>query len=56
LVEILSPCPVNWKMTPLDACKWIDEVMVKQFPLGVVKDTAAGAAEGAAGGAKAASC
>ena len=38
LVEILSPCPTNWKMTPVAACKWIDEVMSKEFPLGVFKD------------------
>jgi 2-oxoglutarate ferredoxin oxidoreductase subunit beta len=38
LVEILSPCPVNWKMGPLEACTWIDQVMVKQFPLGVFKE------------------
>lgn len=38
MVEILSPCPTNWKMDALQACKWIDEVMSKQFPLGVVKE------------------
>jgi len=38
LVEILSPCPTNWKMSPIDSCKWIDEVMSKEFPLGVFKD------------------
>jgi 2-oxoglutarate/2-oxoacid ferredoxin oxidoreductase subunit beta len=38
MVEILSPCPTNWKMSPLDACRWIDDVMSKQFPLGVVKE------------------
>lgn len=38
LVEILSPCPTNWKMSPVEACEWIDEVMVKHFPLGVIKD------------------
>jgi 2-oxoglutarate ferredoxin oxidoreductase subunit beta len=38
LVEILSPCPTNWKMLPIDSCKWIDEVMSKEFPLGVFKD------------------
>ena len=38
LVEILSPCPTNWKMTPLESCRWIDEVMSKEFPLGVLKD------------------
>lgn len=38
LVELLSPCPTNWKMSPVDSCKWIDDVMTKQFPLGVMKD------------------
>ncbi len=38
MVEILSPCPTNWKMDTLEACRWIDEVMVKQFPLGVIKE------------------
>ncbi len=41
LVEILSPCPTNWKMTPVASCKWIDEVMSKEFPLGVFKDNVA---------------
>ena len=38
LVEILSPCPTNWKMTSIESCHWIDEVMSKSFPLGVLKD------------------
>ncbi|MDD5711706.1 MAG: thiamine pyrophosphate-dependent enzyme [Smithellaceae bacterium] len=38
LVEILSPCPTNWKMTPIESCHWIDESMSKVFPLGVFKD------------------
>ncbi len=39
LVEILSPCPVNWKMGELQAWQWIDKVMVKEFTLGVKRDT-----------------
>jgi 2-oxoglutarate ferredoxin oxidoreductase subunit beta len=39
LVEILAPCPTNWKMTPVQSWKWVDEVMAKEFPLGVIKDT-----------------
>ncbi len=39
LVEVLSPCPTNWKMNPVESWKWIDEVMAKSFPLGVLKDT-----------------
>jgi len=39
LVEVLSPCPTNWKMSPERSWKWIDEVMTVHFPLGVIKDT-----------------
>lgn len=38
LVEILSPCPVNWKMGVIDSWQWIDKVMIKEFPLGVIKE------------------
>jgi 2-oxoglutarate ferredoxin oxidoreductase subunit beta len=38
LVEILSPCPTNWKMTPVESWKWVDEVMTEEFPLGTIKD------------------
>jgi len=37
LVEILSPCPTYWGKSAPDALKWIDEVMVKEFPLGRIK-------------------
>jgi len=36
-VEVLSPCPTNWKMDTVESCKWIDEVMAVHFPLGVLK-------------------
>ncbi|MGC2850777.1 MAG: 2-oxoacid:acceptor oxidoreductase family protein [Candidatus Acidiferrum sp.] len=38
LVEILSPCPTIWKMTPQESRKWIEEKMLKVFPLGVYRD------------------
>jgi len=38
LVEILSPCPTNWKMDAMASCAWIDEIMSKEFPLGVIKE------------------
>jgi len=41
LVEIIGNCPSNWKMTPAEASKFIDEEMVKTFPLGDVKVPAA---------------
>jgi 2-oxoglutarate ferredoxin oxidoreductase subunit beta len=39
MVEILSPCPVNWKMGVMEAWQWVDKEMVKVFPLGILKDT-----------------
>jgi len=39
LVELLSPCPTNWKMTPKNAWTWVKEEMIKTYPLGVIKDT-----------------
>ena len=38
LVEILSPCPTNWKMSSRESWEWIDNEMTKEFPLGVIKD------------------
>jgi len=38
LVEILSPCPTNWRMNPLESWQWIDKEMTREFPLGVIKD------------------
>jgi 2-oxoisovalerate ferredoxin oxidoreductase beta subunit len=38
LVEILSPCPTGWKMTPVDAAQWNLTQMTKVFPLGVYRD------------------
>jgi 2-oxoglutarate/2-oxoacid ferredoxin oxidoreductase subunit beta len=37
LVEIIGNCPSNWRMTPLEASKFIDEEMIKTFPLGDIK-------------------
>jgi 2-oxoglutarate ferredoxin oxidoreductase subunit beta len=39
LVEVLSPCPTNWRMTPAKAMQWIEDRMTKTFPLGRLKDT-----------------
>jgi len=38
LVEVLSPCPTNWGMTPSEAMKWLKENMLEYYPLGVFKD------------------
>ena len=39
LVEVLSPCPINWKLSPVDSCRWVEEKVVKDYPLKVIKDT-----------------
>jgi len=38
LVEILSPCPTNWGMSPPEAMDWIAETLSKEYPLGVFRD------------------
>lgn len=37
LVEIIGNCPSNWKMTPVETLKFIDDEMVKTFPPGDIK-------------------
>ena len=37
-IEILSPCPVNWKMSPLEAQKWIMETLEPEFPVKKFRD------------------
>jgi 2-oxoglutarate ferredoxin oxidoreductase subunit beta len=39
LVEILSPCPVDWKLSPKDSLIWIQEEMIPVYPLGIFRDT-----------------
>ncbi len=34
MVEILSTCPTNWGMTPVDSLQWLQESMIPYFPLG----------------------
>jgi 2-oxoglutarate ferredoxin oxidoreductase subunit beta len=38
MVEILSPCPTYWGQTPLESMKRIEQEVVKEYPLGVIKD------------------
>ncbi|MDR3114908.1 MAG: 2-oxoglutarate oxidoreductase [Treponema sp.] len=39
LVEILSPCPTNWGMDPVQSVTWLEEQMIPVFPLGEIKNT-----------------
>jgi 2-oxoisovalerate ferredoxin oxidoreductase beta subunit len=38
LIEVLSPCPTIWKMSPVEAQHWVRDVMEKTYPLGVFCD------------------
>jgi 2-oxoglutarate ferredoxin oxidoreductase subunit beta len=48
MVEVLSPCPTNWSMDPVQAVEWLENNMISVFPLGEIKNTLAGAAATAA--------
>ena len=37
LVEFLSPCPTNLKLSPIEAIQWVKEKMTSFFPLGEYK-------------------
>ena len=38
LVEIMSNCPTNWGMAPLETLEYMKEHTLKEFPLGVYRD------------------
>lgn len=38
MIEVLSTCPTNLKITPVNALQWVKENMVPYYPLGVYKD------------------
>lgn len=38
LVEVLSTCPTNWGLSPVESLKWLQENMMPFYPLGVYKD------------------
>ena len=37
LVEVVSNCPTNWGMTPLESLKWVEANMIPYYPLGDYK-------------------
>jgi 2-oxoglutarate/2-oxoacid ferredoxin oxidoreductase subunit beta len=43
LVEILSTCPTNWGLSPVDSLRWVEQNMIPVYPLGVFKDIEGGA-------------
>jgi 2-oxoglutarate/2-oxoacid ferredoxin oxidoreductase subunit beta len=37
-VEVVSTCPTNWGLTPLESIKWTEDTLLPYYPLGEVKD------------------
>ena len=53
LVEILSACPTNWGMAPVEALQRLGSEVVSYFPLGVYRDAAAAGGSAKIGGERA---
>jgi 2-oxoglutarate ferredoxin oxidoreductase subunit beta len=43
-VEVLTACPSGWRLTPVEALRWMEDVQQKHYPLGELKKPAAPAA------------
>ena len=37
LVEVLSPCPVNWGLSPIKAMERIEKELIPYYPIGELK-------------------
>jgi 2-oxoglutarate ferredoxin oxidoreductase subunit beta len=37
MVEILSTCPTNWGLSPVEATDWLAKNMIPYYPLGEIK-------------------
>ncbi len=42
LVEVVSNCPTNWGMTPLDSIGWVEDQLLAYYPLGDKKTPESG--------------
>ncbi len=38
MVEILSPCPTDWGLTPDKSIEWVRDKMMKVYKIGILKD------------------
>ncbi len=44
MIEILSQCPTNWQINPVESVEWLEKNMIPYYPLGEIKDTLSTAA------------
>ena len=42
IVEVVSTCPTNWGLSPVESINWLRENMLPYYPLGVYKDSEKG--------------
>ncbi|NLB80830.1 MAG: 2-oxoglutarate oxidoreductase [Clostridiaceae bacterium] len=42
MVEVLSTCPTNWGLSPIEAMEWLRQNMIPHYPLDVYKDITGG--------------
>ncbi len=42
IIEVVSTCPTNWGMSPMEAFQWMRDNMLPYYPLGVYKDKSEG--------------
>lgn len=40
IIEVLSTCPTNWGMSPVEAMQFVRDKMIPYYPLGAYKDVA----------------
>lgn len=38
MVEVLSTCPTNWGLSPVEAMQWVEDHMIPYYPLGEFKN------------------
>jgi len=38
MVEVVSPCPTYWGLSPVESMKRIEGEVIKEYPLGIVKE------------------
>lgn len=41
IVEVISSCPTNWGISPVESLQWMRDNMLPYYPLGVYKDRSA---------------
>ena len=41
IIEVVSTCPTNWGLSPVDALQWLRDNMLPYYPLGVYRDVKA---------------